>query len=276
MRMKAAMDLGFTDVHCHLLPGIDDGPRDWQGTLALARAAVSQGIDTIIATPHQLGRYEGNTLERVLELVAEAQWRIKRENIPLTVLPGADVRVREDLVHLLWDRQIVTLADNNVYLLLELPHDQALPLGKLIYELQERGIVCVISHPERNAEVMTRDMVRSWVQQGCLVQITAGSLLGEFGAAAKKASWRLLGQGLVHLVATDAHDTHKRPPRLRTAYQQLCRWCGTETARQLCIVNPRAVARGETIDVPLPRSSPGAGMGSWLGAWISAKRNGAN
>jgi protein-tyrosine phosphatase len=156
---------------------------------------------------------------------------------------------------------------------LELPHDQALPLGKLIYQLQQRGIVCVISHPERNAEVMTRDLARSWVQQGCLVQITAGSLLGEFGAAAKKASWSLLGQGLVHLIATDAHDTEKRPPRLRTAYEQVCRWCGTETARQLCVVNPRAVARGEMIDIPLPKSSRGVGMASWLGSWISAMRN---
>jgi protein-tyrosine phosphatase len=271
--MKAAMHLGFTDVHCHLLPAIDDGPKDWQGTLALARAAVSEGIDTIIATPHQLGHYERNTLERIVELVAEGQGRIKRENIPLTILPGADVRVREDLVHLLKHRQVVTLADNNVHLLVELPHDQALPLGKLIYQLRQEGIVCVISHPERNADVMRRDLARSWVQQGCLVQVTAGSLLGDFGAAAKKASWWLLGQGLVHLVATDAHDTDKRPPKLRSAYQQVCRWCSTETARQLCIVNPRAVARGERIDVPLPRSSPGVGMGSWLGSWIGAMRN---
>src|SRR5882672_9002791 len=100
----------FTDIHCHLLPGIDDGPRDWKASLAMAQMAVAGGIGTILATPHQLGRYEQNTAEKILSLTAEAQRRFQDAGLPLTVLPGADVRIQEDLPELVEQGRILTLA----------------------------------------------------------------------------------------------------------------------------------------------------------------------
>src|SRR5258706_5503172 len=98
-------------MHCHLLPGIDDGPKSWETSLAMARQAVAEQIGVIVVTPHQLGRYEGNTREQILDLTTEAQKRVEREGLPLTILPGADVRIREDLPQLVRNGQVLTLAD---------------------------------------------------------------------------------------------------------------------------------------------------------------------
>src|SRR5438105_1970888 len=99
----------FTDIHCHLLPQIDDGPKDWEASLAMARLAVANGIRTIVATPHQLGRYEKNSTDQILQLTAEAQQRVTQAGLSLTILPGGDVRIQEDLPELVERGQVLTL-----------------------------------------------------------------------------------------------------------------------------------------------------------------------
>jgi len=253
----------FTDIHCHLLPGIDDGPRDWKASVAMARKAVANGIGAMVATPHQLGRYEKNTADRILSLCAEAQQRIHDAGLPLTVLPGADVRIQEDLPELVENGQVLTLgvrgsrtedggwrienrgseSDDGLskmedgrseesaamssildpppsilhprssYLLMELPHEQVLPLGRLLYRLQSQGVSGILSHPERNRHLQENpEILRPWVQQGCLIQVTTGSITGRFGRTAQQVSRWLFAENLVHLVATDAHNATRRPP----------------------------------------------------------------
>jgi protein-tyrosine phosphatase len=263
--MRAGITLQFTDIHCHLLPGIDDGSRDWNVTLAMARLAVADGICTIVATPHQLGNYESVTATRIRELTAETQERITAAGIPLTILPGADVRVHEELPELVRQQAVLTLADRRVHLLMELPHDQILPLEQLIYRLQSGGIHCILSHPERNAQLLHNpSKVRPLVQQGCLVQITAGSITGHFGPQVQRMCRRLLEEQVVHLVATDAHDATRRPPCLSNAYEIVCRWVGLESAQRIFIDNPQAVAEGRPVEAPLPISIPPSGLqGMW-------------
>src|SRR5262249_39158603 len=201
----------FVDIHCHLLPGIDDGPKDWKASLAMARMAVDAAIRTIIATPHQLGRYEKNTTDRIVTLATEAQQRIQDAGLPLTVLPGADVRIQEDLPELVEQGRILTLGnpkcENRIsFLLMELPHEQVLPLGRLLYRLQSQGITAILSHPERNKHLQENpEILRPWVQQGCLIQVTTGSITSDFGREAQRVSRWLFRENLVHLVATDAH-----------------------------------------------------------------------
>jgi protein-tyrosine phosphatase len=256
--------LPFTDLHCHLLPGIDDGPRNWETSLAMARLAVAEGISAIVATPHQLGRYEGNTREQILDLTAEAQERINHAKLPLTILPGADVRVREDLPQLVRNRQVLTLADRLFHLLVELPHDQVIPLDHLIYQLHMQRVNCILSHPERNGHLQRNpERLRPWVQQGCLVQVTSGSITGHFGPEARELSRWLFRENMVHLVATDAHDVTHRPPLLRQAFKSVCRWVGIPRAEKVFVTNPKAVILGEAIHAPLPISSPRRGIASW-------------
>lgn len=260
----------FTDIHCHLLPGIDDGPKNWRASLELARQAVDEGIGTLVATPHQLDRYLENTAPRIRTLAAEAQTRLDEAGIPLTVLPGADVRIHENLPELARDEEVLTLADRRLHLLLELPHEQALPLGNLIYRLQCEGISCILTHPERNQELSAQpNLLRPWVQQGCLVQITAGSITGHFGSQAQRTCRWLLDEGLVHVVASDAHDAQRRPFRMRAAHDHVCRWLGPGQARTLFVSNPRAIVRGKPVEVPLPISLPHRGFAGW---WAKALR----
>jgi protein-tyrosine phosphatase len=263
----------FTDIHCHLLPGIDDGPEDWEASLAMARMAVAQGIRTIVATPHQLGSYEKNTAGQILHLTAEAQRRIHEASLPLTILPGADVRIQENLPELVESRQVLTLGDRNAYLLMELPHEQILPMGRLIYELQGRGVTGILSHPERNGYLQKNpEVLRPWVQQGCLVQVTAGSITGWFGRQAKQLSRWLFRENLVHLVATDAHDITRRPPEWRQAFDHVCRYSGRAQAKKVFLENPQAMVRGEAIQAPLPSSHRRGRFASWVGSALASLR----
>jgi protein-tyrosine phosphatase len=269
---SVASDL-FTDIHCHLLPRIDDGPKDWEATLAMARMAVAEGIRTIVATPHQLGNYKKNAAEQILLLVVEAQRRINEAGLPLTILPGADVRIQEDLPELVENRQVLTLADQNAYLLMELPHEQVLPMGRLIYELQCRGVTSILSHPERNQHLQKKpEDLRPWVQQGCLVQVTAASITGQFGRAAKQMSRWLFRENFVHLVATDAHDVTRRPPQWRQAFVKVSGWEGRARAKKIFFENPEAVVQGRPVDVPLPSSCPRSGFASWVSSALATLR----
>ncbi len=256
--------MGFTDIHCHFLPGIDDGPRDWEGTLAMARLAVAEGIDTVIATPHQLGRFHANTASCIRSLAHEAQLRLDLAQIPLTILPGADVRIRDDLFELVDRRNVLTLGDHFAHLLLEIPPELSLSLGTLINRFRRQGIVCILTHPERNhSSDQSLDFVRRWVEQGGLVQITAGSVTRQFGSLAQKVALDLVRENLVHLVATDAHDTSRRPPFLREAFAAVERLAGAEVAHSVFISNPRAIAQGCHIEPAAPAAPVRQALAGW-------------
>jgi protein-tyrosine phosphatase len=255
------------------LPQIDDGPKDWEASLAMARTAVANGVCTIVATPHQLGRYEKNSVEQILALASEAQQKITEAGLPLTILPGADVRIQEDLLELIQSGQVLTLANQNAYLLVELPHEQILPIGQLIYELQSQGIICILSHPERNRHLQENpEILRPWVQQGCLIQLTTGSVTGQFGREAERVSRLLLQQNLVHLVATDAHDATNRLPQWRPAFDKVCRHFGRQRAEMIFFKNPEAVVEGRPVHAPLPSSLPRTGFAAWVGSALATLR----
>jgi len=193
--------------------------------------------------------------------------------LPLTILPGADVRIQEDLPELVANRQVLTLADRNAYLLMELPHEQVLPMGRLIYELQCRGVTSILSHPERNQHLQRNpEALRPWVQQGCLVQVTTESITGHFGRSARQMSRWLFRENLVHLVATDAHDVTRRPPQWRQAFVQISSWQGRTRAKQIFFENPQAVIEGRPVPAPLPSTTSRGSFASWVGSALAVMR----
>ena len=125
----------FVDIHCHLLPEIDDGAANWDESLAMARMAVADGIGVVVATPHQLGAFSHNSAPKIRLAVEELQSRLEAERIPLQVLPGADVRIETDLAARLGRDEVLSLADNGRYVLLELPHEMYFPLDRLLADL---------------------------------------------------------------------------------------------------------------------------------------------
>lgn len=240
------------DIHCHCLPGFDDGPGSLEDSLALCQALVKDGITSVIATPHQLGRYDrANSLAQVRRAVEELSAELKDREIPLEIFPGGDVRVDERLPDLIESGEIGTAADAGRHLLLELPHDIFVDALPIIDHLRELGLQTILTHPERHHYLHNRSQwARDCLERGAVLQITSGSLLGEFGGRAHEAAWRFVRAGMVGIVASDAHDTLRRPPRMTETLRLLTLNIGREATRRLAIDNPLRVLTGQNIESP--------------------------
>ena len=240
----------FIDIHCHCLPGLDDGPATMADTLALCRALAEDGIETVVATPHQLGRFDGrNEPETIRNSVRKLNEHLKKANIEITVLPGADIRIDERIPSLLKKHEILTLADGGRYILLELLQDTFIDVKPLLRELSASNITTIISHPERQLVLAAQPQrILKLLQAGALLQITAASLLGFFSRLAAQASWDFLAHGWVSIVATDAHDTKQRCPMMRAAFEAIRQKFSEDLARLLCIENPSRVINGQDLE----------------------------
>lgn len=240
---------GYIDIHCHCLPGLDDGPENIHESLALCRALADDGITVVIATPHQLGQFDGcNEPVKVREAVLLLNRELENERIPLTVMPGGDVRIDERICRLLEADNIQTLADGGKYILLEFPSRIFIDIETLLVELAGIGIQVIISHPERHYVLCRQyNILPKWLKCPSYLQITAGSLTGDFGTKAQKAAWDYLSMGWVSFVATDAHNLGSRKPRMNIAYKEICKKLGKELAHTVCIENPIRLLEGREI-----------------------------
>ena len=239
----------FTDIHCHCLPGLDDGPATMAESLGLCRRLAAEGIATVVATPHQLGRFEGcNEAARVREAVGALNESLTNSGVPLKVVPGGEVRVDERICEFLEADKILTLADGGRYILLELPYQVFIDIEPLLTELASMGIKSVISHAEKIAPLATHHQVlHRWLEHSAHLQITASSLVGDFGPEVQKTAWHFLTSGLATLVATDSHDINGRRPRMRAAFERISTRLGEDIARLACIENPSRVINGRDI-----------------------------
>ena len=259
----------FVDIHCHLVPGIDDGAKSWQESLAMARMAVADGIETIVVTPHQLGGYAHNSGEMIRQRTAELQRELDAHDILLRVLPGADVRIDNGMIEGLKNGSVLTLGDHRRHVLLELPHEMYFPLEPVLDDLARAGMVGILSHPERNQGLLKQPaLVESLVDYGCLMQVTAGSLTGTFGPNSRDMAEWMLGEGIVHFISTDAHGPRARRPLLGRAFQRTAEIAGEETAIALCSGNPAAIASGHDVEA-VRRKTQRSVLGSWF-SWRKA------
>jgi protein-tyrosine phosphatase len=256
--------LTFVDIHCHMLPGLDDGADSWEESLAMARLAVADGFSTVITTPHQLGNHASNDGDTIRLQARRFQEYLDANRVPLTILPGADVRIEPDLVRKLRDGSVLTLADRRRYVLLELPHELYVPLDRLLGELNSVGMVGILSHPERNQGILNRpQLIGPLVDAGCLMQVTAGSLTGSFGPEIMRFSQWMLSEGLVHFLATDAHGSESRRPLIYDAFRRTEELVGDEAAYDICCRNPSCVAADLEIQ-PGRRRIRRTGLASWF------------
>jgi protein-tyrosine phosphatase len=234
------------DMHCHCLPGIDDGPATLEDALSLCRLLVADGITTVVATPHQLGRYgRANTARRISDVLNTFRGDLARHEIPLTILPGAEVRIDENILSGIDSGELLTLAGSRTHLLLELPKHTFIDPAAIIQQFSTIGRQVIIAHPERQHRVMQLpEIAGPWVTGGAILQVTAGSLLGDFGEDSERAAWKLLEKGWVELIASDAHSANKRPPRMTAAMDAITDRLGEAVAKRICITNPARIARG--------------------------------
>jgi protein-tyrosine phosphatase len=236
------------DIHHHCLPGVDDGPRELSEAVDLCAAAAEAGIETIVATPHVLrGRWP--VFSR-LEL--ESRLRELRERVGESprLLLGSEYFFGHDMADVLREGTTVIPLAGGRYVLLELPANSVPPMfNQPLYRAQLEGWLPILAHPERNTVFQgSPDLLAALIGHGLRVQITATSLIGAFGSDARAAAETFLRQRLVHFVATDAHNTEKRPPRMTEALAALRELVGDGTAEALTRENPRAIIENR----PLP------------------------
>jgi protein-tyrosine phosphatase len=241
------------DLHCHILPGIDDGAADLSVSLAMARAFVNQGVTEVACTPHILPGLYHNTGPAIRLAVQRLQGALDQEGIPLVLATGADVHMAPDFVAGLRSGHLLSIADSR-YVLVEPPHHTAPPqLEDFFFNLVVAGYVPVLTHPERLSWVPSRyETIKKLVRAGVWMQVTAGSFTGAFGRNALYWAERMLDDGCVHLIASDAHDVERRPPDLAAGREFVTKRVGAEEAQCLVLTRPMGILKDEA-----PSSLPG-------------------
>jgi len=225
------------DIHCHILPGIDDGAPDLESSLAMADMAVADGVEVVIATPH-VGASGQLSMAMINSAVDQLNCVLQQRGVALVVLPGAEVQAHVAIPL----AEQFSLASGSFFLL-EFPHSH-LPSDAvdLVYTFVQRGIKPIIAHPERNLEIsMDPGKLSSLIEAGARVQITAGSLTGELGANAQACAQFLLKMNMVHFIATDSHSPNFRKPVLSRAVKKAGKYLGREGALALVMDNPLAL-----------------------------------
>ena len=248
----------MVDVHCHILPGLDDGPEDIEESLAMAESAITDGITHVVATPHCSNEYPFDfaRVQRVRErLQTEIGDRLK-------LATGCDFHLNPENLEALRADASRFCINQHDYLLVEFNEISIPPsMDDTLHALQLKGLRPVITHPERNAILRRQpERLAKWARMGCYVQVTAGSLTGTFGPRAQEDSLCWIAKGFVHFVASDAHNTKRRPLRLQAAYDAVSEQFGGEKARALFLENPLAAFEGRDLpyvpEIPDEKVSP--------------------
>ncbi len=230
------------DLHCHMLPGMDDGPESAEEALNLAHFAVANGITHAVMTPHMHpGRYE-NDLEDIERACRAFEQLLSASKIPLGISAAAEVRISEQIPGLQQQGRLPFIGQwqGKPVVLIEFPHSN-IPLGsdKLIAYLLKQGVQPMIAHPERNKDVLRKfEKIVPFVEQGCLLQVTAGSVCGDFGRQVQDLALHLLRRGWVTVLASDAHNIQHRPPDMASGRLVVARLLGSESAWALVRDNP--------------------------------------
>jgi protein-tyrosine phosphatase len=241
---------GFVDIHSHVLWGLDDGARDLESSLEILRIAAECGTSDIVATPHSNFHFSFDPpkiAERVRELAGS------KGPMP-HIHTGCDFHLHFDNINDCLEHPAKYTINQLRYLLVEFPDINIPKSSSQIFDrMLQVGITPVITHPERNALLM-QDMQQlvAWIRSGCLLQVTGQSFLGRFGKAAREAAVDLMNRGMVHFVASDAHDPVQRPPDLGPAYDWVTAQHGEAVAQRLFVTNPATTLTGGLLDVDMP------------------------
>lgn len=236
------------DLHSHILPKLDDGAESWEESLAIAREAVSDGVTNLVATPHYGRISSPDVIKKSRDLIKQLQKRLNEENIPLEVELGFEVFLSfETLEKIKTEGEKLTIGRTK-FVFIEFSFLFLYPNAtQMIETIVESGFIPIIAHPERNETLASRpELLYDLIKAGALSQVNTGSLLGDFGARAKKAGFLFLEHSLAHVVATDAHNTSSRPPVFSPAIKALKKHFSDEEIEVFIERNPSLILQGET------------------------------
>jgi len=236
------------DIHHHLLWGLDDGSKSVENSVAMAQTAAADGITHIVCTPHANEQYAYDP-QVVAEKIATLQVALDEAGIAIKLGRGCDFHMSYDNIQEAKADPTRFSINGLGYLLIELPdYGISQALAETLYQLRLAGLTPILTHPERNATLQSdQQRMVDWLQGGLLIQVTAGSVLGHMGKAAQRVAHQLLANRWVHFLATDAHNTTSRPPKMREAYEMVVEKYGQEYAHALCVSNPLAAFMGKPL-----------------------------
>ncbi len=240
------------DIHHHLLFGLDDGSPDLETSLKMAEMAVADGITHIVCTPHASNDFAFQPEENAARLAQLQAAVTKALGAQLTLGIGCDFHLSyENITDAIANPAKYTINHKN-YLLIEFPNMGIAPaMPDHVYQLVLAGLTPIITHPERNPTFIEHPQkLNDYIQMGCLIQITAGSVLGGFGRTPQRFANSLLQENQVDIVASDAHNIDRRRPLLRATYEEVSNNFGSDVAERLFVTNPRAVFYGEAMPKP--------------------------
>ena len=245
------------DLHSHILPGIDDGAADIEMSVEMARLAVADGTSVLACTPHFMPGIYDNSIAILNQAISTLRLRLNNEGIPLRLISGGDVHASPDLSEKLLNKSVPTLAGTK-YFLFEPPHHVLPPnLDKLCRDLIRAGFIPILTHPERLSWIENHyDVICKMEESGVPIQLTAKSVIGEFGKRPKYWSDRMLDEGRVDLIASDAHNLSSRPPGLRRAKDAIQERLGEHAAHTIVYSNPENVLKNEEMVAKKRRADP--------------------
>ena len=239
------------DLHCHILPGLDDGAESLAEAVAMARVAAAEGIRTIVATPHLFrGNIGLDDLTAVRQKKEELVRALRTAGLSLDILTGVEVRFSHKLIEEIKRNKHRLVLTNSSYMFIEFPFDYVYSgIKEVFFELMSEGIIPIIAHPERNSDFISHPgLLYDLVEMGCLSQANSGSYTGLYGQLVQETAMRMLRWGLIHVLATDAHNSTNRAPRFQEALRVLSEsGFGPEWARALVRDNPRAVLEDKAV-----------------------------
>lgn len=241
------------DIHCHILPNVDDGSESLEESIAMAKIAESEGITKIVNTSHchfDFKYKKGNELKLELEKFNQV---LKEENINIEVLLGNELYYTSDLIERFNELDFFSM-NNSKYILMEFsPINFPKNIEDVIYEIKIRGYIPIIAHAERYKQVQEDvNIVLDCIKEGALIQVNASSILGKNGEKAEDTSKKLLDNNMVHFVATDAHSSNRRRPLIKDSYNYILKNYGKEVSEKLFIENPTAVIENRDISILNP------------------------
>lgn len=236
------MNQGYIDIHNHILPGLDDGPHNIEGSLEMARLAVKNGITKIIATPHYNNEYYQPPKELILNKLDQVRKEIINSGIPIEIYSGNELRIAVDLIEKLNNQEVLPLADSR-FILLEFPFSN-IPIYaiELIADLFDSGWCPILAHCERIYDIQQNpNLLDRYISIGCMVQINANSLTGELGKTSYKTAVELLKRGRVDIMASDAHSARDRVPDFTKAIKVASKIIGNSKAEALVSGTPAKI-----------------------------------
>ncbi len=254
--------LPLVDMHCHLVAGVDDGPRQLADAVAMCRISLEEGVGAIHGLAHQNDTYAEVTPEMIREGIARLNQELRQEELPLLVVPGAEVMVVPSMGECLERNQFLSIGDRKQYLFIEMPHGLYVDLRDCIWTLGQHGLRPILAHPEQVPELLFEPRrAEELIELGCLFQVSSANVVQSSSARSARALRQWFRRKMVHVLGSDGHSPRRRPPLMREAYLAIAQWVGESEADRVCSIHGMSILQG------LPLKTPPITRDTWLG-WL--------